>query len=214
MPRYQYRTPDERAAYSGRWDAVAGEIAGFAQSDAMRELHLSLASGEREFVIPYDLAKMASVEELQALADPHEPAVERFVRPANRQIMRLWACGILEKLRTGTLPEGFTMHATRLSLSDDLQILGLSGEVTADVGRMLKDAEAKETLFLGYCSYTDAYIPTAAMLPEEGHEGLYSAYFHMRPAAFVPEIDEILRREVAATVARPAPRDQRSGENW
>jgi len=202
MPRYSHRTAEDRAVYGQRWASVANEMADFVQSGRMQALSLSIAGREAEFVIPYDMTKFHSEEEIFAWADPHEPPVDRFVRPANRQIMRLWANGILEKLRTGSLPEGFTMHATRLSLSADLQIIGLSGEVTAEVGRLVKDNEsAKETIFLGYCSYTDAYIPTAAMLAEEGHEATYSMYFHMRPAPFVPQIDSIILREIAATRA-------------
>jgi len=45
-----------------------------------------------------------------------------------------------------------------------------------------------------------ANIPTAAMLPEGGHEALCSVYFHERPAPFTAEIDEILKREAGEWV--------------
>ena len=89
------------------------------------------------------------------------------------------------------------MHLTRIALNETTQIIALSGEVTAEVGRMIKDCfPGKRTIFLGYCSYTDAYIPTAKMIVEWGHEGLASIYFHMRPAPFVKDIDDIIRKEV------------------
>lgn len=111
--------------------------------------------------------------------------------------MRLWASWTLEHLRAGTLPRGFRMHLTRASLGESLQLLALSGEVTAEVGRALKDLfPGLPTVFLGYCSYTDAYIPTAQMLPEGGHEALCSVFFHDRPAPFAASIDEVLREAV------------------
>jgi len=198
--RYGYRTEEQKAAYSANWQREAEAIAAFIEGCGVRDLELSLTSNEHEFSIPYDMDEAPSDAELMQYADPAEPPVQRFISPANREILRLWAAGIIEKKRDGALPDGFGMHTTRLRLSDDLQVIGLSGEVTADVGRMIKDDQGGlDTIFLGYCSYTDAYIPTAAMLPEEGHEGLYSIYFHMRPAPFVKEIDEILLRELKKT---------------
>jgi hypothetical protein len=38
------------------------------------------------------------------------------------------------------------------------------------------------------------------MLPQGGHEALGSMCFHERPAPFVPEIDEIIARQVRALV--------------
>ncbi|OGV64022.1 MAG: hypothetical protein A3K19_04445 [Lentisphaerae bacterium RIFOXYB12_FULL_65_16] len=200
MPRYNYGTPEDKAVYAQRWRSVADDLAVFVGSDAMREIPLELAASEREFGIPYDMSQALSEAQLLAYADPHEPPLDGFFRPANREILRLWAAGLLERQRTGTQSDAFRMHVTRWQLCKDLQLIGLSGEVTADVGRMIKAVEApRPTIFLGYCSYTDAYIPTAAMIPEEGHEGKYSIYFHMRPAPFVPAIDDIIRREAAKT---------------
>jgi len=179
------------------WRGVAGDIASFVRSDAMQELDPELRATEKEFVIPYDMGEVPSEKEFRALADPEDTPIDAAMRPANRSIVRLWAQGILEKLRTGTLAKGFRMHLTKIALSSRVQIVALSGEVTAEVGRMVKDMfPDKETIFFGYCSYTDAYIPTAKMLPEEGHEALASMYFHMRPAPFVKEIDDIIRKEV------------------
>ena len=199
-PRCGCRSDEDKAAYAECWLGVASDMADLMGSGRMREIRLAISSREREFALPYDMEQMPSVKELKLYADPKEPPIDKFIRPANRQILRLWAGGIIECLRTGSLPKGFGMHTARLSLSSDVQIVTLSGEVTAEVGRMVKDAEGDiDTIFLGYCSYTDAYIPTAAMLPEEGHEATYSMYFHLRPAPFVKDIDSILLREVAAT---------------
>ena len=200
MPRYNRRTDQERAEYADRWAAEADKIADFIQSGDLREIQPAIAVSEREFELPYDKTKYPDDAQLAKWSDPTEPDLGRFVRPANRQITRLWANWVLENQRMGTLADGFRMHTARIRLAPDLQVLTMSGEVTAQVGRMIKDAQTgADTIFLGYCSYTDAYIPTADMLPHEGHEALYSVYFHERPAPFTPDIDNILKREVAKT---------------
>ena len=181
----------------GAWDGIAADIASFATSEKMQELELSLKTAEKEFVIPYDMEKLPLQDELLALCDPAEESIPKEWRPANRAIVRHWANFIYEKVRTNSLDKGFRMHLTRIGLNENTQIIALSGEVTAEVGRMIKDAlPGKRTMFLGYCSYTDAYIPTARMIPEGGHEGVASMFFHMRPAPFVKEIDDIIRKEV------------------
>ena len=198
MPRVRPGADGDRN-FRDYFDGVAADFAAFVQSDALREISLKLDARETEFPLPYDMPKAPSEAELKVYADPSEPEIDKYIRPANRQILRLWADQLLERLRTGTMPAAFIMHVTRLRLADGLRIIAMSGEVTAEVGRLVKDAEGEGTIFLGYCSYTDAYIPTAAMLDEEGHEALYSIYFHVRPAPFTAEIDDDVRKGVAAT---------------
>jgi neutral ceramidase len=200
MPRRLFRDgPEEYADY---WAQVAGDIASFVRSEDMREISLQLRSAEEEFGIPYDLDKVPPPEQLAALASPADTPVPPQWRPANRSILRLWARHTLEKVRAGKVDSAFRMHLTRVLLNDDLQIIGTSGEVTAEVGKAIKDLfPDRQTIFLGYCSYTDAYIPTAAMLPEGGHEALGSVYFHDRPAPFVAEIDGIIEQEVLSLKA-------------
>ncbi|NOZ20381.1 MAG: hypothetical protein GXP25_04750 [Planctomycetes bacterium] len=187
-------TPEEYDAY---WLAEGKKIAEFATSDRMQDTDLRLSAVEKEFEIPYDTSKMLSQEELLDLCDPSRETIPPALRPANPSIVRLWARGIYEKVRTGTLPGTFGMHIAKIGLNEGFQIIAMSGEVTADVGRMVKDLfPEKQTIFFGYCSYTGAYIPAAYMLEEGGHEALASIYFQMRPAPFVPEIDEIIKGEV------------------
>ncbi len=196
MPRV--RQGDGQEQYEAYWRQVAGEIADFVRSDAMAPIELDLAAAEREFEIPYDETKVPSRDELLEFASPYDTPLPDGFRPANRSIVRLWARDLLEQMRTGTIPKAFRMHITRWRLAEGLHLIGMSGEVAAEVGRAVKGLFDEETVFLGYCSYTDAYIPTAAMLPQGGHEALGSMCFHERPAPFVPEIDEIIAREVRA----------------
>jgi len=193
---------DDRYGTPEAFARVAKGMADFARSDAMRPLELKLAAAETEFGIPYDQTKLLTADELLEFADPTDTditGIVPYIGPANRSIVRLWAQHIYEWMRTGRLPTEFGMHLTRVRLADAVHIVALSGEVTTQVGRMIKDLfPDRDTLFFGYCSYTDAYIPVASMLEEHGHEALQSIYFHVRPAPFVPEIDEILKRQVLA----------------
>jgi len=195
MPRVSLRDGD--AKYQAYWSGVANSIAAFVRAGAMRTIEPQLRATEKEFTIPYDMERVPSPETLSAFADPQDTPVPEEIRPANRSILRIWARDLLERIRTDSIETGFRMHLTQVQLDDRLQILAMSGEVTAEVGRMVKDLfPGKETMFFGYCSYTDAYIPVASMLDEGGHEALGSIYFHERPARFVEEIDEIVKREV------------------
>jgi len=193
---------DDRYGTPEAFSRVASGIADFARSAAMRPLELKLAAAETEFGIPYDQTKLLTADELLEFADPADTDISPiipYIRPANRSIVRLWAQHIYEWMRTDRLPTEFGMHLTRVRLADGVHIVALSGEVTAQVGRMVKALfPDRDTLFFGYCSYTDAYIPAASMLEEHGHEALQSIYFHVRPAPFVPEIDDIITREVLA----------------
>jgi len=195
MPRCPQR--DGQEEYERYWRAAAGDIAAFVGSATMRAVDLQLHGLEKEFELPYDLTRVPSEEALLELANPAESPVPAAFRPANRSILRQWARDLLEQVRTDSVATGFRMHLGKVRLTDSLQLFTLSGEVTAEVGRLVKDLyPERQTLFFGYCSYTDAYIPTAAVLPEGGHEALGSVFFHDRPAPFTAEIDEILKREV------------------
>jgi len=195
MPRVSLR--DGEAKYRTYWAGVAHDIAAFVRTGDMREIQPQLRTTEKEFSIPYDMDRVPSHEELLAFADPQDTPIPEEMRPANRSILRIWARDMIERIRTGTLNTGFRMHLTQVELDERLQILAMSGEVTAEVGRMTKNLfPDRETVFFGYCSYTDAYIPVASMLDEGGHEALGSVYFHERSARFVEEIDEIIKTEV------------------
>ncbi|NLO07275.1 MAG: hypothetical protein GX131_15715 [candidate division WS1 bacterium] len=200
MTRISERGDEE--AYREYWREVARGIADFVRSDNMKPIELSLSSAEREFAIPYDASRLPTRDELMSMSSPFDTEIPDGYRPANRSIMRLWASDLLEQMRAGTVPEAFRMHLTHWRLNDALQLIAMSGEVTAEVGRAVKDLfPEQQTIFLGYCTYTDAYIPTAQMLPEGGHEALGSICFHERPAPFVPEIDDIIAREVRALIS-------------
>ena len=197
MPRHSER--DGQEVYRAAWDAVAEQLAGCVESAEQTPIELRLRAVETEFGLPYDLDWIPDESTLLEFASPDETPIPEAIRPANRSILRIWARDLLEQQRTGTVPTEFGMYAARIDLADGLQMLCLSGEIVADVGLRLKALFAdRQTICLGYCSYTDAYIPTAAMLPEGGHEALGSIFFHERPAPFTAGIDRLLDERIGA----------------
>ena len=65
---------------------------------------------------------------------------------------------------------------------------------------MIKDLyPEQQTIFLGYCTDIDAYIPSSRQILEGGYEGDTSIYDSvMREAPFTKDIDGIITKAVAA----------------
>ncbi|MFH1969893.1 MAG: hypothetical protein ABIJ53_06210 [Verrucomicrobiota bacterium] len=176
---------------------IAREISSFISSGDMQDLELKLGSAEKEFIIPCDAEKIPSQAEFLKLCDATN------VDPADTsgdyaQKVRTWARIMHEKMRTNTLEKGVTMHLAKINLNEQVQIIGLSGEITAEIGKMIKDAcRDKKIIFFGYCSYAGFYVPTSTMIDEGGYESLSSLYYTGKmPAPFVKDIDDIIKREV------------------
>jgi len=175
---------------------VAEGIAALRESDRMKEIRLSIKTREKEFHLPVDSGKIPSQEELLSMID--DPSAFFAQRIAGRVI--------LEHLRSGSYDKSYVMHATKISLTPDIEIIGLSGEVTAEVGRMIKDLyPRKSIILLGYCSYTDAYIPNAKMIDEGGYEPERSGFYHGRIAPFTKGIDRIITKEVLSLQCGASP---------
>ena len=85
------------------------------------------------------------------------------------------------------------------SLNNDLAIIGLAGEVTGEVGALVKKLFPAESIIcLGYCTQADGYIPTTSMLPEGGYEADDAGKYFGWPAPFAPDIDKIMQQEIAS----------------
>lgn len=168
----------------------ADQISHFLQSENMKEIPLELASAEKEFDIPFDLKRVPG---RKALLEHSEKDNSNYHNIA----YKLWARQLLEQQRTNSVPHDYRMHLTKINLNKDLQIIGMSGEVVAGVGRMVKDLYPdKSTIFLGYCSYTGPYIPTSKIIEEGGYEGEDAMTYCLLPAPFVENIDHIIKKEV------------------
>ena len=176
-------TPASLDALEALGDDVAARIVAHARSDAMRDIHLNLAHADLEFPIPYQMDRAPATDDLLKWAGED---AEPYYR-------RLWAQGLLERMRTGSLPGAFTMHASRIRLAEDLNVLGLAGGVVSGMGRMVTEAFGRErTIFMGYCSYGGTYVPTSEMIRNGSDEAVKSITWTGHPAPFVEAIDDIV----------------------
>jgi len=167
---------------------AAEKITALVKSNKMQRLELNISGLEKEFILPYDRTRFLSQSQLLKLATTTDATVE--------PIEKYWAAQIYETNRTATTVKGYIMHVTKLKLNADLAILGLSGEVTGEMGALVKKLFPVESIIcLGYCTKTDAYIPTAAMLPEGGYEADAVGKYFGRSAPFSPDIDKIMQQE-------------------
>ena len=102
---------------------------------------------------------------------------------------------MIECIRTDTMPTGNDLHMTMIKLSDEIQIVGMSCEIAAELGRMVKDLfPNQKTIFLGYCYEDDYYVPSKSMILEGGYETDRSRYLGLHPGRYVLEIDDIITR--------------------
>jgi hypothetical protein len=169
---------------------AAEKITALVKSNKMQRLELNISGVEKEFILPYDRTRFLSQAQLLKLATTTDATVE--------PIEKYWAAQIYETNRTATTVKGYIMHVTKLKLNADLAILGLSGEVTGEMGALVKKLFPVESIIcLGYCTKTNAYIPTAAMLPEGGYEADAVGKYYGWPAPFSPEIDKIMQQEIS-----------------
>lgn len=171
---------------------IANEIIAHVASPAMREIKLAIHAAEREFEIPYDLKRMYRADEFLEWSYFHDQC--RYGMPV---MCRMWAHKMYEDIRTNSVKKADAMHVAMIALSKDVQIITLSGETVAEIGKALKAMFAnKTTLFFGYCTYVGAYIPVARMLAEGGYESERCVAEYMMSAPFVPEIDAIIKDAV------------------
>ncbi|MDD2710536.1 MAG: hypothetical protein PHV34_21360 [Verrucomicrobiae bacterium] len=173
-------------------EKAGAQIVNSIQSRDASPLNLDLASREKVIKIPFDASKYPSDDKLMEMMD--QDCNDCGCPP---QINRFWAREVLEKRRTGTLPLHHEMLVNKTRLSGDLALIGASGEWTAEAGTLIKQSSpSAKTIFLGYCFYTNAYIPSDSMLPQGGYEVLASPRYHAT-APFAPGIDRILKEEIA-----------------
>jgi len=184
-------------------ERIAGEIVEQLTPDHFAPIQLDLAFAEREFDAPYDMDLMMDETQLRRLADGEKPPFAVGPRHA-----RYWARLMLEAIHMDRLADHHRMVATKMRLADDLQLIALSDEVVAEIGRMVKDMYdpapapgAGRTILLGYTNHTEVYVPIARMLAEGGYESVrsvqYTLQHNLQPAPFSPDIDAVVRNAIA-----------------
>jgi hypothetical protein len=184
-----FKTPNQEELDSFG-QKYANQISQFLQSGKMKEIPLELATTEKEFNIPFDLERVPDEKTLREYSEKDNSNYHNIA-------YKLWSRQLLEQQRTNKVPKAYPMHLTKISLNSDTKIIGLSSEVVAGVGRMVKDLYPdKNTIFLGYCTFNRLYIPTSKMIEEGGYEGDFSMVYCLSPAPFVKNIDKIISHEV------------------
>lgn len=105
---------------------------------------------------------------------------------------------MLAQLQRGeSLPTSISYVAQTWTFGDDLTIVFLAGEVFAEYGlRLKRDFGGKSLWVNAYANDVQAYIPTAAALPEGGWEIDGSRINYGVPARIAPEAEEMLIRKV------------------
>ena len=169
---------------------VANHIKEFITSDKMTPIVLDLKHAESVFEVPYDLSQVKSIDEYMEMMDEEDP-LECQMPEVNKGFLSY----MIECIRTDTMPTGNDLHMTMIKLSDEIQIVGMSCEIAAELGRMVKDLfPNQKTIFLGYCYEDDYYVPSKSMILEGGYETDRSRYLGLHPGRYVLEIDDIITR--------------------
>jgi hypothetical protein len=114
----------------------------------------------------------------------------------------VWARLVLDKMAQGPLPAGIEVEVQALRIGE-LTIVGLPGEVFAEIGFQIEAAIAGPSLILGYTNGNHGYFCTQASYEGGGYEPAFSWMLYMHPAQFEPSNEHRLvaaGREVAARV--------------
>jgi hypothetical protein len=177
---------------------IAGDMIEQLTPQRFAPIELDLAFAEREFDAPYDMDRVMDESRLLAMA-----LGDDLPEGVGARHGRYWARLMLEAMHMNRLADHHRMVVTKMRLADDLQLIALSDEVVAEVGRMVKDMyEPGRTILLGYTHHTEVYVPVARMLDEGGYESVrsvqYTLQHNLQPAPFSHDIDTVIRQAVAS----------------
>jgi len=170
----------------------ADKICSFINSGKMRQIKLRLSSEEKIIKFPLDSSVFPSDSALMDLIE--NDSNDYGTSPLTN---RMWAENMLERKRTVNLYFFYDMLVNKTYLAEGLTLIGCSGELTAEAGRIVKETfSGGDLILLGYCFYTDAYIPTDEMLPEGGYEVLAASRGAMLAAPFKKGINNIFKSDI------------------
>jgi neutral ceramidase len=105
--------------------------------------------------------------------------------------MRLWAQEQMTLLDRGfQLPASVPVTVHGIQLGKGLRIIGIEGELVAELGLLVKEYYRKGVTFaLGYSDGAQLYIPTSTMLDEGGYE-VESYWEYRQPAPLSKGIED------------------------
>jgi len=113
------------------------------------------------------------------------------------EIRRLWARRQLDRIRRhGTLPANVTLTVQGIRLGRGVRLVGVEGELTAGLGRIVREAFPDGCTFvLGYCNGEGLYLPTSHMIDEGGYE-VVSYWEYGWPAPLAKGTESVMSRAV------------------
>ena len=113
-----------------------------------------------------------------------------------------WARLVLRRMAAGPLPTGIEVEVQAIRVGD-LTIVGLPGEVFAEIGFQIEQSIPGPAMVLGYSNGNVGYLCTQAAYEGGGYEPARSWMLYVHPAQFEPSNEHLLvraGREVAAAV--------------
>jgi neutral ceramidase len=182
---------------TGTWEDV--RVAGTMVADeVLRTLEAGLAPVEPDLKT-YTLEMAWPMETL-----PDRAAYEAVLADSDAdRTRRLWAEEKIELLSRGyRVPSSVPITVQGVQLGRGVRMVGVEGELVAGLGNQILDTFADGVTFpLGYSNGAQAYLPTDAMLDEEGYE-VASFYEYRQAARFARGIDGQMREALRQLQAR------------
>jgi len=114
------------------------------------------------------------------------------------EVMRMWAREQIALLDRGyELPSSVTVTAHGISLGENVRMIGIEGELVAELGNLIIDHYIGGVTFpLGYTDGAQMYLPTTAMLGEGGYE-VESYWEYRQPSPLAGGHEKILSEALA-----------------
>ena len=109
--------------------------------------------------------------------------------------MKRWAQEMIDLIDRGFgLPDAVPITAHGVKLGKGLRLIGIEGEIVAELGHLINDFYADGITFpMGYTDGAQLYLPTSKMLDEGGYE-VESYYEYRIPAALAKGMEGILEQ--------------------
>ncbi len=138
---------------------------------------------------------------------PTREQIEKESESSNRYVASR-ALMLLEKLEKGPLDETYPYPISVWRIGNDVQWIGLGGEVVVDYALRIKaEISGKKTWVGGYCHDVMAYIPSRRVLREGGYEGATAMVYYGLPTVWAPEIEKMIIDEIHRQVDSTATAD-------
>jgi hypothetical protein len=163
------------------------------------EIQGALATGLKEVVprlntvlveIGLPIAPLPTREELTSILERPESKAEGA--PVHLRVRRTWAEEQIARLDRGYgLRTEVPVLVQGIQLGRGLRIIGIEGELVAELGVLIRDFYGDGITFpLGYSNGAQMYLPTSRMIQEGGYE-VESFWEYRQPAPLAPGLENL-----------------------